>query len=506
MDFYETIFDLGLSYMLDPISYDKPKFKNEEHMLKLLTKCIQENAKTLIYGDYDLDGLMSLLITRDTMRYLGHTNHTTFRYMYRTHDLDKMAVAQAISGRYKYMIICDTASSDLVSLKRLINAGVTPIVIDHHISKYAYEDYPDKMCIINSMTENRECGTNLKTSAGALTFMLMDSLIKYLNIAPCESLSAYALVSLYSDCMDMSNQYNRGIYYRAKKLYRHELPEYIGYFMNDFVEFNRRFIEFHFSPKVNAIFRSENFHLINNFFLTSNLTMNDINARLNEIDVLHKTSRSMVSTAADIIEYKLLDNFVLGNLSSVDSEINVEDHKLYNYTGLVANILAGRYGKTAVVYCHSKAGGLKASLRDQQSRAYLPVFQQFCKAGGHNSAFGIQLNYFDFSNFIDCIERIDRNFALETIPNEPIIIKHERIEPDRRLMIDMAVYNEFAGNTTPLAFVQHRILPSITEYRNQYSFKYKWGDLYIQSNNRLRLFSEFIAKPTKGKDIKLMIG
>lgn len=505
MDFYEELFSKDLSYLLESVEYHKPVFKNEAKFLRFMTQCIKENAKTLVYGDYDIDGLMSLSIVKDTLKYIGHTNFDVFRYINRTHDLDTMAVAQAISGRYKYMIICDTASSDMNSINRLIRSGVTPIIIDHHISEYNYDDYPEECCFINSMTENKECITNLKTSAGALTFMLMDSFIKYLKLDAYESLSAYALVSLYSDCMDMSNQFNRGIYYRARRLERHQLPSCIGYFMNEFIEFNRRFIEFHFAPKINAIFRSETLDLVNKLFLTDNLSLMDIEVILNDIDLLHKSIRQMVSVATDIIEYKVMNNFVIGNLSSVDPDLNVEDNKLYNYTGLVANMLADRYGKTAVVYCHCSDGSLKASLRDQQSRAYLPVFKQFCRAGGHNSAFGIHLTYFEFNNFIDCIERIDKNYALETIPNEPIIIKHEKLEPDLRLICDMAIYNEFSGSTIPTAFIQHKILPTFKEMRNQYSFKYKWGSSIIQSNNRLRYFSEFLAKPTKCKGVKLMV-
>lgn len=505
MDFYERVFDLGLSNLLERVEYKKPKLINEDKMLKVLAECINSNAKTLIYGDYDLDGLMCLMTVKETFKYLGHTNYRMFRYTQRTHNLDRMAVAQAISGRFKYMIICDTASSDLYSIKRLLSAGITPIIIDHHISELDYKDYPEGCYIINSMTNNRLAGTNLKTSAGALTFIIMDDLIQHLGRKPHEMLSAYATVSLYSDCMDMSNCYNRGIYYRSKDLYRHELPDHIAHFMNEYVSFNRRFIEFHFAPKINAIFRSENFRLINSYFLEENLDMFKVERILKDIDILHKESKDLVTTAADIIEYRNLDNFIIGNLSSVDGDINIKANKLYNYTGLVANILAGRFSKTAVVYCNTDTGSLKGSVRDQQSRDYLSVFKQFCNAGGHNSAFGINMSYFEFENFIDSIERIDRKFSIESVPNEPIIIKHERVAPDPRLVTDMASYNEFSGSSTPIAFLKHRLLPGLKEYKGKYTYKYKWGDYYIQSQNRLRQYSEFIAKPTKTSDIKLMV-
>ena len=67
------------------------------------------------------------------------------------------------------------------------------------------------------------------------------------------------------------------------------------------------------------------------------------------------------------------------------------------------------------------------------------------------------------------------------------------------------MYNEFSGATTPVVYVTNRLLPTMKEIRSQYNYKYKWGDIYIQSDNRLRRFSEFIAKPTNTTYVKLMI-
>ena len=45
------------------------------------------------------------------------------------------------------------------------------------------------------------------------------------------SLSVYALISLYSDCMDMSNRLNKQIYYLANGRPKGEMPDMVQYFM-----------------------------------------------------------------------------------------------------------------------------------------------------------------------------------------------------------------------------------------------------------------------------------
>lgn len=144
MDFYKILEERGLSSLLRVELYNYVDFENSHTVYSVLDSLRSEPQKrVLIYGDYDVDGLMFALIARDFVRSIGCKNYEVFRYEHRTHELDKNAVRYCIQNHFNYFIIGDTASSDMDSLKMLRSYGIQVIVLDHHNTRYNYSDYPD---------------------------------------------------------------------------------------------------------------------------------------------------------------------------------------------------------------------------------------------------------------------------------------------------------------------------------------------------------------------------
>ena len=506
MAFYKKLKDLGLRNVIERTTYTSQYLKGSQKVYSFLDDILENRRKVLLYGDYDADGLTTILGWKEVFNLLIFKNYDIFKYGNRTHLLDDNAVKMAIEGRYDYIIVNDTASNEMDKLKKLNRYGVKVILIDHHQTKYNYEDYPENCAVVNNVIENRILGKQKYIlSAGALVYVTLEP---YMNSKGYDTrrMACYALVSLYADCIDMSCEINRGIYYQAMQLKYEGLPEYISHFMNEYSEFTRRFIEFQWTPKMNSVFRSERFDLLNEYMLTtkpSNALSRSEKADI--IEQLTKVNRELVDKVTDIIEFELLDNFIVGNLSSVGEYFDVGALKLYNYTGLVANRLANRYGKSAIVYCNT-GKSIKGSFRDSLSRDYLSLFQQFCKSAGHNSAFGIHISPFGFIEWLDYIRRIDKKFYIEAIPNRPIIVEHEEDEPDMRLLNDMAIYNEFSGSVIPIAIITKRFTGIIREYNSPYGgYRYKWGNVTIESQTRLQVGSMIQCKPGLGKRIKLYV-
>lgn len=506
MEFRHKLKDLGLLHVLDYVDYSTPMLYGMPAIHEALDDIILNNRKVFLYGDYDMDGLMCIMGFKEFFRKVNFTNYTIFKYKERTHTLDKYAITEIIQGRYDYAIICDTASSEMDAIKQIISFDTKLIVIDHHQTKYDYSDYPKNCSTISSVIENRmNPSLNLTVSAGALVFIVLNEYLLQHNIDGA-TLACYALVSLYADCIDMSGEINRGIYYYAMSLQQVDLPDYIGHFLNKWTVFCRRYIEFHYSPKLNSIFRSEEFELINSYMLVKpGQQLKDLKLILDMITQAHADSRTLVDKATDIIDYKIMNNFVVGNLNSVQDYINIRKTRLYNYTGLIANRLASRYGKSAVVWC-SYENTIKGSFRDLLSRNYLTSFRQFCEANGHNSAFGIYIPPFKFGEFYDCLCRLDTKFSIEGEPNIPIVLPYPYKEVDIRLLNDIAKYNEFSGNKIPLGLIELTFRADMTEVRTPYSgYKYRWGSLFIQSDSRLYVGRSYLMKPVKGKNIKLFV-
>lgn len=486
------------------VEYTSPKFLKYDKFKSCISDIINNNRKVLVYGDYDPDGLYCALQWKEFFHLVRHDNYQIFKYVNRTHALDIKAKQKAIFERFDYIIINDAASGDMEAIETLVSFGVKVILIDHHQTKYCYDDYPENAVIINSVLENRESkDSNLTVSAGALVFMLLYKVLDDYRI-PGIHLSAYALASLYADSIDMSSEYNRGIYFMATSLDEQSLPLEIACFLNNYMKFCRRFVEFHMIPKINSAFRSEDFGVLNACFLTEKrVSRSRLLELVDYLAALHKTSAEMVGTASDIVYHEVLDNFVLANLNSVNMHINIRDNKLNNYTGLIANKLGERYKKSVVVYCGID-GNIKGSFRDLYGRNYLSIFQQFTNAEGHNAAFGINMKMMDIHDFIKHLKIVDSRFNVQANTNEPIIMRGYQIPPDVYALQDMAIYNEFAGNQSPLALIEVARRGDMHERPSGYGgYIYTWGDRTIHCRKRTPVGTKLMIRPTIGKTLKM---
>lgn len=505
MDFYEMLQEKGQASLLHRVQYSPIDFYNQSIVNSFLDE-MQEHpeASVFIYGDYDVDGAMSAEIMLSCMKKLGVKNLSVFKYRKRTHDLDKEAVRFCIQNKMDYFLIADTASSDINSLKQLVAYGVKVLVIDHHVTVYDYENFNDiGIAIINSTIENSIIAKELyKLSAGALTFCVFDNYFRHCGLEPLTSEAAYALVSLYADCMDMSNIINRSIYYLATELNRSDLPKHILHFMNEYQILSARFIGYWFSPRINALFRSENFDVLNSYLFEDCDTATRIEL-IEKINKIYEGNKQMVKLLSDLVEVEVLEHFVICDLQTAAKKYNSVFPNLQNYTGLVANKLSTRYGKTAVVYC-SYQDVYKGSVRDPYSRYYLPIFQQLCYAGGHGPAFGLLIKPFELADFLKRLLTIDRYFHIEEVDNEPIIIDYNYSEPDEGLIEDIALYNEFSGNFLPVIYLRKQLIGNMSQKVTSYYFSYDWGSFFIQSEFPIEFGQYMIIKPVKGLRIKLL--
>ena len=504
-DFYNALKERGMHQILRRVEYKPQLFLNYEKMRSFFHNLtVHPNAKILIYGDYDVDGLMFTLETCRFLEALGCTNYIVFPYWRRTHELDKEAIRYCIQNHFEYFIVGDTASSDMDAFKELERYRVQVAVIDHHMCDYSYEDYPANVSIINSQTENKILHENKYAySAAALAYAIYDYYAYENNIMYDKSISTYALVSLYSDCMDMSNDLNRAIYYRACSIQREDLPSYILHFLNEYQSFNARFIGFWYAPRINALFRGENFELLNEYFFDNSLDVVAKAKCIERINEHYLANRELTKQLVDLIDVTEYDNFVVADLKSSIDKNPALNKKAHNYTGLVANKLSERYGKTAIVYCLYN-NYYKGSLRDLHSKDYLSIFKHLCYAAGHNAAFGIKINLLELQDFINKIERIDARYSITSIPNEPIIVMHEYVSPDSTLVEDIALYNEFSGNAIPVVYIYKRLIGAMPETKNAYYYRYDWGDYFVQSDHQIELGTKMLIKPIKSGRTKLL--
>ena len=377
MDYYEMLKERGLTKLLREVPFNPPSFSNLDKVCSFLKETINANGNIAVIEDYDFDGCSCGQCFQDAFELLDFKNYKVIPYTKRTHLLDPNAVHYCLQNKFDLVVICDTGSSDLMFVKSLINTGAKVIILDHHNTTFSYEDFGESVAMINTELENKLNNNDaLKLSAGALVYCVVDHLLASMGITERDFLSAYGAASLFADCMDMSNDLNRSIYYKAKKIHTVDLPYRIKYFMEDRDRFTSRFVQYKYAPKINAAFRSEHLDLLNTVLLngSSASTQSDAFKRLIES---YEESRKLVSELTDVLMTQVneYDNFIMCDLRQAEKFVNTRGYPLENYTGYVANRLGSQFGKTAVVLC--RTGNIyKGSVRDPYGRKYLHLFQQ----------------------------------------------------------------------------------------------------------------------------------
>lgn len=506
MNFYDEIEKRGLLGILKHEDYVTPTYIGWEKVKTFLLDIVVNSKSVYVEGDYDVDGLCCLLVLKNALRDLGVKNLGMYHYRFRTHNIDKVAVQQCIRGHYDYFIVADTGSSDIGLLRNLTEHGVRVIVLDHHRTNLSYDDFGSDIAVINTEIEN-SLGGGFQLSAGALCFTVMDLLYQELGKVVPQYLAAFAMVSLFSDVMPMGSVLNRSIYYLAVEQPESELPSEVLYFKGKYSKFNARYVGYWLAPRINACFRTEQFIVINELFI-SDSTKEVKNVCISLIEEIYESSRTLVDIVSDMVRNSAieLNNFVYADLGSIDSYYNISTNKLYNYTGLVANRLADSFGKTGVVVCEYP-GGYKGSLRDQCGKNYLPTFKQICDSGGHGSAFGFTVHALDLSRFYKDLINIDRNYSISSVSNNPIVIDVDENEfvASTDVITDIARYNEFSSIGVPVILLRKRIVGDMIEQRSKYYYKYLWGDFAIQSDYRLQFGKQVFIKPLFSGQLKLFV-
>lgn len=501
MDLYSLLEENGLTPLLRKVEYKPPVFKNTKLVEEYLTDIVENRRKVFIDGDYDVDGLMCNLINKEALRLLGVKDVTVYKYSTRTHQLQSLAVNECIQGKYDYCIIGDCGSSNISLLRKLISYGIKVILLDHHHTQTSYEDFEEmgNIAVINTMFE--DVGRAL--SAGALCFCVMHKFCRQRGIN-ADYLSAYAVISLYSDCMQMHDELNRAIYHLAQTIDREDLPKDITMFMNQYHRLNARFINFWFAPRINAMFRSENLNVLNKLFLCNDVDTVTIAACLQEIDEIYVATRELIAKISDLVEVTEGSSFVYCNVNSVNEYCNVEDNLLWNYTGLIANKLCDRYSKAAFTYC-SHANTIKGSVRDLYARNFLSPFSQICEAGGHDSAFGVNIRPLEFEEFMLNFKRLDKRYAISEALNRPIVIDYPYAMPDSAIIEDIATVNEFASPGVPVVLLRKQRVGNMPEIKTAYNYQYSWGGYMICSNNAIGFGRKMLLKPYRSYKTKLEV-
>ena len=439
-------------------------------------------SKIFVYGDYDMDGLCSMLVWKEQFKTLNHSNVEFFQYRRRTHAIDASILEQVRECKPACVIICDTGSSfdDQEVLSQLRSYGISVIIIDHHKFNGDYDSYAETHLIFNSHAESKAL-SGCTVSAAYACLLVIGELCKMIPHAVVSNNSKiFALASMYSDIVDLSSVYGRALYNNVAtiSLKGSALLSVLNTYN---YQLGRRLFSYIIAPPINACFRSENFTPLN--MLVGSEDRCQLQLAWDKAVAQHKKTAPFIKQVASSLKPIKIGGFAVCELSGTDTS-------LINYTGLLATEIAKAENMSAVVFTKSR-NIYKGSFRDSQSRQYLDKFSLFCNAGGHGGAFG--LTFSDKSEFLRNI-KILSTIGVDCEGISPTIIPSSSVENEDEVLA-VVLYNEYM-NYKPGVFIEvncgNPALTSATKYSKEYDVGLP---LVVRSNTSLAVNSRILVEP-----------
>ena len=169
---------------------------------ELIIDIIKNKQKTLIFGDYDVDGISSITILSSFFSYLHHP----FKYVIPDRFIDGYGpnirlIEQNLDKDIKNVIFLDCGSNSHDVINHLKTKKIKTIIVDHHVINGL--DIPNSDILINPAKNNQKFIDN-NVCAATLTFFLIDLINKKLfSKFKLNDYLIYCLISTICDVMPL---------------------------------------------------------------------------------------------------------------------------------------------------------------------------------------------------------------------------------------------------------------------------------------------------------------
>lgn len=254
---------------------DPFQLRGMEEAVERLRRAVAAKEKILLYGDYDVDGISSVVILRKMIELMGH--EAEFHVPDRLKDgygMQVPVVEQAASDGVTLIVSVDTGIRALEAVKAARAAGVDVIITDHHLPE---EELPPACAILNP--NQPDCAYPNKNLCGAgVTFKLIQALMERENWPPdrivrySDSFLVMAAMATVADVVPLTGE-NRVIVKRGLEgLARTRNPGLRALLELSGVEpgaaLSATDVGFRVSPRINAAGRMDNAREVIELFLT----------------------------------------------------------------------------------------------------------------------------------------------------------------------------------------------------------------------------------------------
>ncbi len=371
--------------------YDAGLLPDIEKAKQRVKKAVLEREKVLVFGDYDVDGVVSLVIFHEYAKnFPGIFSFYIPHRVKEGYGLNQEAVSKAKKEGVSLIIAFDCGTTSLQEIKLARSWGIDIIVIDHHSLK---DEKSLPFALVNPKRKDSPYPFS-DLSAGALSFKFLQVLTEKNNF---EVLDLVAL-SLICDVVPLCGE-NRALLKEGlsllkstKRLAIKALCEVCGIRQENIDTFHVGYI---LGPRINASGRvahaQESFDL---FLAEDESRAYKLAGQLSEYNQLRKNIETQILKEAEQH---------LQKTSSHSPAIVVSGENWHpGVLGIVASRLADKYSRPSFVFSFDNDIG-KGSCRSIQNVHILEMLDKcagsLIKYGGHRKAAGVHINKGELENF-----------------------------------------------------------------------------------------------------------
>ena len=372
------------------IDYDT--MVNIDKAYSKLEDWIQNEETITIIADSDCDGETSTAVI---FRYL---KNFTSRLRIKRNTGKKHGISDLdMSGVTKCIIVDSIDEYEVYAAYPDIDF----IILDHH----KHGEMPDNVTLVSSMDSKNPA---LSGSGVVWKFCKYCDMNNFTNYA--DDLVVYAGVGIIGDMMDLSVPENR---YICSEAFKHNTSPAIKQIMGGF-PFNSKAVSFSIAPLINAAMRMKQNDLVKGFFTSDNEL--DIKLALKKLKD-NKAKQDEIVEGVDLS--KMYEGDKVCVLIGCPNE----------FCGVVANKIAGKYGKPAIVineYEDCYAGSMRGC--DGIEDFSILLEQAGATVKGHENSAGVVFEKESFDETMRELERILSTYEFKTDDEVDFLITPKQIK------------------------------------------------------------------------------
>ena len=360
---------------------------------EMIVDIINNKQKTLIFGDYDVDGISSITILSSFFKHLNHP----FKYVIPDRFIDGYGpnlrlLDQNLDEEINNIIFLDCGSNSFDVINYLKTKNIKTIIIDHHIINNF--DISKSDILINPRKNKSQIDENNVCTA-TLTFFLVDIINKKINSKfRLNDYFIFCLISTICDVMPLKGFNRKILTIGFKKLFikNKGLKKLIG---NLKKKLGYQDIGFKIGPLINSTGRMAKANDVVELFLTQD--DNKIENIIDKMNSYNSIRKRIEQENLDLVDVKKYNN------RNVIFIFNKEFHE--GIIGIIAAKLSQIFSKPCFVVTESQ-NLLKCSIRSQNNININKTINKLIEnkliisGGGHHEAGG-------FSAKKECLSEIE---------------------------------------------------------------------------------------------------